>query len=82
MSASLSAVSKYLLPLASQRWVSAASILEGFDVLVCGDRVGSIHVYKFPASDRVPICFRSLLKFFNLQGCRYKTTHTLKTHFC
>lgn len=36
---------KVVLPDAKQRWVAAAVYLEHQQLLICGDRVGSVHLY-------------------------------------
>ena len=41
----LEVLQKWTLPVGKQRWVSAAFLLAEEDMLLCGDRGGSVHVY-------------------------------------
>jgi len=44
---SLQRLYKFLLPYAKQRWVTAALLLASSDILVCGDRGGTVHSFCF-----------------------------------
>ena len=50
----LSAMRSFTLPAGKQRWVAAGCILQEEDLLICGDRGGSVHVYQL--DNEVKIC--------------------------
>ena len=52
----LSAMRSFTLPAGKQRWVAAGCILQEEDLLICGDRGGSVHVYQL--DNEVKFCNR------------------------
>ena len=52
------------LPAARQRWVAAAKVLPHDNLLVVGDRVGSVHVYDLSH----PVISESAQSFWKVHG--------------
>ena len=52
----LSAMRSFTLPAGKQRWVAAGCILQEEDLLICGDRGGSVHIYQL--DNEVKFCNR------------------------
>lgn len=59
----------FILPWGKQRWVTAAVLLPSADLLVAGDRLGSIHVYCCPKSSGRYEQLESQGRFPGIHGC-------------
>ena len=50
---SVEKTAQFTLPTSKQRWVSCADMIPDSCLLVCGDRVGSIHVFDMQQQVRI-----------------------------
>ncbi|CAH1783035.1 unnamed protein product [Owenia fusiformis] len=48
----------WILPTSKQRWTSAATWIQQYELLIVGDRVGSVHVYKKSEKNAVQSFFK------------------------
>lgn len=56
----LQKVNEFELPKSKERWISAAALRENF--LVCGDRNGSIHLFKIVdnQTQSIQVCYNTV----------------------
>lgn len=51
---------QYLLPYTKQRWVTAAVHVLEHNVIVCGDRGGTVHVYDIQTKVKLGTCIQTM----------------------
>ncbi|XP_011502561.1 PREDICTED: WD repeat-containing protein 6 [Ceratosolen solmsi marchali] len=65
---SIKILSEHVLPTSRQRWVTSACVYN--NLLVCGDRIGSIYVYNLQNNEKYPVqSFRKIHGQFGVQSC-------------